>query len=101
MHKEIKLAAMFGAMMLLFLSPFGVYMLSFRSEGLMGDVLGYLGMFMLLPYWLIKSYYGLPSWGYIVAAILGQYLWYMLWAAAISQYMKYKARAAKSTQPAE
>jgi hypothetical protein len=98
MQKEIKQAALLGVMMLLFLSPCGVYMLSFRSEGLLGQLLGYLGIFMLLPYWLIKTYYGLPSWAHIAGVILGQYLWYMLWAAAISQYMKYQAR---TTQPAD
>ena len=83
MLKELKQSAIWGAMMLVFFAPCGVYLMSFRGEGLLGDVLGYGGEFIVLPMWLLYSKLGIPSWVYLAIGLLALYLWFVLWAALL------------------
>jgi len=95
MLRELKIAALFGAMLFLLLGPCGVYLMSFRGEGVAGEVLGYLGLFVLLPAGTLFRNYGVSSLLVLAFGLLAQYLWFMLWVAVARRYHLRKLRAAK------
>ncbi len=92
---ELKIAAIFGAMLFLLLGPCGVYLMSFH--GVAGEVLAYLGMFVLLPAGALYRHYGLSSWVFWVFGMLGQYLWFMLWVALARWYHLRKLKTVRPT----
>ena len=94
MLKELKQAAIWGAMMLVFFAPCGVYLMSFRGEGLLGEVLGYGGAFIVLPMWLLYRNFGIPSWVYLAIGLLALYLWFVFWAALLRWLQRRKLAAA-------
>lgn len=79
MQRELKLVAMWSAMVLLLGMPLGVYLMSFRGEGLQGDVLFYVGAFVLLPGVLLYKPLGLGMPAFVLVCSPLFYLWFALW----------------------
>ncbi len=79
MRREWKLIAMWSAMALLLCMPLGVYLMSFRGEGLQGNILFYVGGFILLPGLLLYKPLGLPLPVFVLVIAPLMYLWFALW----------------------
>jgi hypothetical protein len=94
MLREVKKVALWAAILLIPVAPCGVYLLSFRGEGLLGDLLGYLGLFIVLPVGVLYREFGIPSWVYLPIGLFAQYLWQVLWVAAARWHYLRKLKTA-------
>lgn len=79
MRRELTLIAVWSAMVLLLGLPVGVYLMSFRGEGLLGNVGFYLGEFILLPGMLLRAPLGLTMAKAVLVCSPLLYLWFALW----------------------
>ncbi len=92
MRSELKKVAMWSAMVFLLGMPLGVYLMSF--SGLVGDVLFYLGAFVLLPWALLYKPLGMSMGLFVVVCSPLLYLWFALWVALVRWKFMRKAGAA-------
>jgi hypothetical protein len=94
MQRELKLVVIFSAMAFLFVMPLGMYLMSFQGQGLSGEVLGYLGVFVLTPYAVLHTYAGHGA-SILLLGMLLEYPWIMLWVACMRWYYLRKSRVAQ------
>ena len=94
MRRDLKLVAILTTMVFILLGPAAVYLMSFQGEGLAGDVMGYVGKFILLPATLLHRALG-PTLVSVVLGLVAQFAWFLLWVAAARWYHLRKQSAAK------
>jgi hypothetical protein len=93
MSRELKVVAILSAMSFILLGPTGVYLMSFQGEGLAGDVMGYVGKFILLPATILHRVLG-PTWVSIALGLVAQFAWFTLWIAIARRYYLRKQKTA-------
>jgi len=96
MSRELKVVAIISAMLFILLGPTGVYLMSFQGEGLAGDVMGYVGMAILLPATILHRMLG-STWVTVTLGLAAQFAWFLLWVAAGRRYYLHKQKAAGDT----
>lgn len=92
MQRELKIVALLSAMATLFAMPLGIYLMSFQGEGMSGEVLGYVGVFVLAPYAALHAWVGRGA-GIFLLGMLLEFPWLMLWVALARWYYLRKSRA--------
>ncbi len=83
MRSELKKVSIWSAMVFLPGMGLGVSLMSFSGEGLVGDVLFYLGAFVLLPWALLYKPLGMGMGLFVVVSSPLLYLWFALWVALV------------------
>ncbi len=94
MRRELKIIAIWAAMVFVLGGPLGVYLMSFRGEGLQGNVLFYVGAFTLLPGVLLYKPLGLPLPLFVLVISPVLYLWFALWVALLRWWQLRQGKAA-------
>ncbi len=95
MRRELKIVAIWSAMAFLLGAPLGVYLMSFRGEGLQGNVLYYVGAFVELPGVILYRPLGLPLPVFVLVISPLLYLWFALWVGLLRWWQVRSASAAR------
>ncbi len=93
MRHEWKLIAIVSAMAFILGAPLGIYLMSFRSEGLLGDILFYVGAVILLPGVLLYKPLGLSMAAFVLVCSPLLYLWFALWVWVARRVYLRRAKA--------
>ena len=94
MGRELKLAAILSALLLMLLGPTALYLTTFH--GLAGEVIGSVGTFILLPATALHRALG-STWYAVALGVVAQYAWFMAWVVALRWYY---LRTHKADKPA-
>lgn len=89
--REFKLVALLSVMVFILLGPTAIYLMSFKGEGLAGDILSEIGRFILLPPNVLHRALGSNGLS-VLLGVVAQFIWFMLWVGAARWlYLRKKA----------